>query len=82
MGRRQRGHLVAGGQVMKLAITDSLGLVHRVWDNGSSCATVNHAARREEVTRLQCKVYALPSCGLCFPSIDEYKRLVDSRRPS
>jgi len=60
---------------MKLIVINRLGTVHRQFANGASCISAQRAQKVKEVNPLQCPV-GLACCAQCFPSNDEYQRVV------
>jgi len=61
---------------MRLVVINRLGTVHRQFANGATCVSVERAQKTREVTPLQCLVFGLACCAQCFPSNDEYLRVV------
>lgn len=59
---------------MNLLIVSQLGVVHR--DGHTLCGSVNGAAKRKNITALQARVFQLGHCGICFPDVDEFNRLI------
>jgi hypothetical protein len=62
---------------MTLVITTDVGIVHR---DGTTCPVLRRATQRRPISDLQARVYRLPHCPACFPTVVEYEHAIGRTR--
>lgn len=64
---------------MRMFITNSMGTVHLMRADGTTCPQGTRVQRRLAVSDLQCKVYKLAPCSHCWPQPNEFDRNINRR---